>query len=189
MSTIKETRKAIEEQENPVVTFKYYRIDGENQFSALTERLVEFLNPLTDKGDYLLIPDLDQLMPVKPLRDWLKGCPAELVRVKLVKEYEYIVAPRSNDRFYDTVNYAGLLVEYECDGLKTRAFFAAHGFIQDYNPGKNSLLLRLEFSYGLHETTWSAPAKSKRPASKRHAKYPTCPMLAKDWLSAIGANC
>lgn len=107
---------------NPI-PFHHY-IEREGTYRTLTDSLLDFLKPLFKKDDRVLFDELGKSMPAKPLRDWLKSCPANMIILRFVKGNTFTVYPYDSRHYGTDVTADGIMIEYAADGLRTRAFFA-----------------------------------------------------------------
>jgi len=104
------------------IPFRHYRnLDG--TYQTLTASLLDFLKPLFRQDDRVLFDELEKSIPAKPLRDWLKICPAELITLRFVKGNTFTAYPCDSHHCWKEVTADGIMIEYSADGLRTRAFF------------------------------------------------------------------
>lgn len=105
------------------IPFHHYR-ENDGRFQVTPDYLLEFLKPLFKQFDRVLFDELGKSLPAKPLRDWLKSCPAELITLRFVKGNTFTAYPCDSRHYRTDVTADGIMIEYSADGLRTRAFFA-----------------------------------------------------------------
>lgn len=105
------------------IPFRHYR-ENDGRFQVMPDSLLDFLKPLFKQDDRVLFDELGKSLPAKPLRDWLRSCPADMITLRFVKGNTFTAYPCDSRHYRTEVTADGIMIEYAADGLRTRAFFA-----------------------------------------------------------------
>jgi len=111
---INDARKSMIESDAPVMLNFGNVKNAPNYYRVLSDKFTEELHPLNKRGDYLTATGWNGVLPVKPLRDWLKVTDPCIMDIAVYRDKIEVLADN------------------------TLAIFRITG-INDFTPGKNIL--------------------------------------------------
>ena len=136
---IKDNRTSMLESDTPVMLKIGVVKNAPNYYRVLSDKFTEELHPLNKRGDYLTATGWNGVLPVKPLRDWLKVTDPCIMEISITPEDIHILADN------------------------TMAIFKITG-INDFVPGKNILaLIPLDLEQPRHTTGINQIDKKEPP--------------------------